>query len=649
MEPSSDEHFRKLLANLAASSQTQSLHPLAMAYVKGHGLLSVNSSYTIYTQDGSTYLISSKFQPTTTTLSLGNLTHLSLHPKKPLLCFVTDESLTRVLNIENQQILFEKNYGTKAEWCRSESACIALLKSSAIELWDIEENRLIKNLELDDIKAFDYAELYNVKYLTIIKEKYVMVFTDQNEDFKTFELCDPELCHILKGNLLGVLDSGSFLLYSLESSSYITSYPLTLHEDINSSISPGSDAVLLYSPQQFEFFFLSIEPTLNEVTDKFSFLPLRAALKQNSEIDIVVRHEHGILNYNDMLRSKSLPNPEETKEEVKEEAKEETPLPTPMKEPESNQSLAKAKKSKRKPKKPEQPKPQPVDTLSPLLKTVHKNFETMMHKMETSLSVQTLSSSIYSSLENCLEKRGTKDSETLKKALTQIMGQVFKDEFRSTIIPQLEAATVTMFRQLYMVLEENIRENADRAAKEEAKFISMQTHLKNAIEAMNSIQTKLNKNAFKQLRRVNELEIKLNDRVLESQKNPSIYPSVSESSSSLKIEVESLLREGEYEKAISRVLEESNTSHLVSLLRVMNPKPLISSNILSSEVLSKLLESVLNCYENWAEKMLWVEELCRKIPLHSISLFYDKVYELSDSNPQFESSYKILRNRLVKT
>jgi hypothetical protein len=200
-----------------------------------------------------------------------------------------------------------------------------------------------------------------------------------------------------------------------------------------------------------------------------------------------------------------------------------------------------------------------------------------------------------------------------------------------------------------MVLEENIRENADRAAKEEAKFISMQTHLKNAIEAMNSIQTKLNKNAFKQLRRVNELEIKLNDRVLESQKNSSVYPSVSESSSSLKIEVDSLLREGEYEKAISRVLEESNTSNIVSLLKVINPRPLISSNLLSNEVLSKLLESILNCYENWPEKMLWVEELCRKIPLHSISLFYDKIYELSDSNPQFESSYKILRHRLVKT
>lgn len=637
MEPSSDEHFCKLLSNLVVSSPTQSQHPLTMTYVRGPGLLSVNSSYTVYTQDGSTYLINHKFPSATTTLPLGNVTYISLHPSKPFLCCISDEFLTRVFNIETSQILFEKNYGIKAEWCRCDRVCIALLRSSALEIWDLEEGKIVKKLELDEIKSFDYAEIDGVIYLSIIKEKYVMVFKEFTEGFKTIELCNPEICMVLKGNQLGVLDSGSLVLYSLDNTNCIRSYSLPIHEDVHSIITPESDAVLLYSPQEFEFFFLFLNSSLNEITDKFTFLPLVVQLKKTSEIDIVVRHEHGILIYSDMLKSRlSLPL---------EEVNEETPLPTPVKsEPESSQTL-KTKKSKRKHKRAEPAKPQPVDTITSLMKTVHKNFENLTYKMENSLNVQSLASSICSNLENCLEKRCSKDQDTLRKALIQIMGQVFKEEFRSMVLPQLEAATCTLFRQLYVVLEENIRENAERAAKEEAKFISMQTHLKNAIEAIIAISNKLNKNAFKQLRRVNEFDIKLSEKALEGHK----LPIVSNSSSTLKTEVDSLLREANYEKAILKVLDDNNISHLISLLKVMNPKPLMNANLISNEIMIRLLDLLIGNDNMWTEKIIWTEELCRKIPIQLISPFYERMYELSKSNTQFETCCKILRHRLVKT
>lgn len=428
----------------------------------------------------------------------------------------------------------------------------------------------------------------------------------------------------------------------------------------------GSSQVTLFTKESIisqkydETLDLALKANLNQID-----IVYKDAAKRS--IEIIAIHEDEVYKYPIIFSPES--DVEEKELEVP-EIKEEIKIPEKQEEQKSLGNKRKDKKAKSPGKKnpknkapteisefkpPEPPKPvaPPKDMVTPIISCLNKRFDDLMRRLETTLSEKTLSQVISKHLQVSYDGRGQDQVSALKNALQSFVFQAFGNEFRTVLIPIFERDINENFKNMFFLLQETLRQSAERNTREEAKSQSLNAHMKNTVEGLNNLSKKLGKVAFKQLKRVEELEVVLVEKAAAVQPSTSSVqmPKVDSYISKLKQEIEQYLYNQEFEKAITRLLRENNPSYLFKVLTVCDPRPLIDRDYLSPTTISELFNLLVTCVEQnkeFSDIFLWLEELCKKLPTGSsdLSRILARLCEACDRNPKLRNIMKLYTSRL---
>mmetsp|Transcript_10603 Transcript_10603/g.10626 ORF Transcript_10603/g.10626 Transcript_10603/m.10626 type:complete len:292 (-) Transcript_10603:8-883(-) len=289
--------------------------------------------------------------------------------------------------------------------------------------------------------------------------------------------------------------------------------------------------------------------------------------------------------------------------------------------------------------------------VTPIISCLNKRFDDLMRRLEKTLSEQTLSQVISKHLQANYENKGQDQLNAIKTALQSYIFQAFSNEFRTVLIPIFERDIGENFKNMFFLLQETLRQSSERNAREEAKSQSLNAHMKNTIEGLNTLSKKLGKVAFKQLKRVEELEVVMVEKASAAVTNSIEIPKVDTYVNKLKQEIEKYLNEKDFDKAITRLIQENNTNYLFKVLVLMDPRPLMARDYLSNDTVLSLFYLLVSCVEQekeFPDIMLWLEELCKKLPTGSsdLSKILARLCEVCDRNSKLRSIMKLYTMRL---
>ena len=209
------------------------------------------------------------------------------------------------------------------------------------------------------------------------------------------------------------------------------------------------------------------------------------------------------------------------------------------------------------------------------------------------------------------------EQQKIQVSMKVLLAQAFKDQFQSAILPIFEAAVKEMFTQATLAFQEGVKEFTERNALEEAHFQSVLQHMKASVEATTELTTKLGKVAFKQLKRLGDVEVKMSEKAIVT---PISRPELKmvEEVPALKLELDRLLRNEEFETAIVMVMSESDERMVYRVLKVMNPAALYRLKPVGNAVSLRLCHRILTHFpsrEELPEYLQWLQEICRNVVL----------------------------------
>jgi len=210
------------------------------------------------------------------------------------------------------------------------------------------------------------------------------------------------------------------------------------------------------------------------------------------------------------------------------------------------------------------------------------------------------------------------EQQKIQVSMKILLAQSFKEQFQATILPNFEGAIKELFTQVTSTFQEGVKEYSERNQLEDIKFQTVVQHMKTVVETSNELTSKLGKTAFKQLKRVNELEVRLTERVTSvpvAREEPVSAP-VEKQVSALKLELDRLLRNEEFEAAIGLAMTEREERAVYSVLNVLNPAALYQVKPLSNGLSLRLCHRLLTHFParlELPECVMWLQEICRSI------------------------------------
>jgi len=310
---------------------------------------------------------------------------------------------------------------------------------------------------------------------------------------------------------------------------------------------------------------------------------------------------------------------------------------------ESNKKTPKRSK-KRKNIKQEKPKPQlqPKDICNPVQDTLNKRFEELQKRLDKNLSEAALQQWVSRAISTNIEQKSTENQAFLKSTLEAVTLKALKHEVTNTIIPELEHRFVDTFGRMYMNFQEVLRQSSERNSQEEIKSQSINHHFKTTIENLTNLSKKISKVAFKQMKRIAEMEFKLNEKMQYPQKQAEEIepPQKNLATEGVKKSIESSLKNEDFQKAILDVLRTNNWNWVTKVLDVIDPEALLKGNYLNGECLSMLFEFLVegvSAKKPFKDAQKWLEELSGQVPIpqadrHRVLL---KLCDLVAQNPDF--------------
>lgn len=276
-----------------------------------------------------------------------------------------------------------------------------------------------------------------------------------------------------------------------------------------------------------------------------------------------------------------------------------------------------------KPSKPEKRKKQPISASIPSeqITALQRKIEDLQTKLESGTVVTGIQERVDKVISDNMEKLSgiiREEQQKIQVSMKILLAQAFKEQFQSTILPTFEGAIKELFTQITSTFQEGVKEYSDRNQLEEAKFQSVLQHMKLAVETSNELTNKLGKTAFKQLKRVNELEVRLNERVntVQTVREVPVLAPVEHQVPALKLELDRLLRNEEFEAAIGLVMTEREERVVYSVLNVINPAALYQVKPLSNGLSLRLCHRLLTQFPartELPECVLWLQEICKSI------------------------------------
>ncbi|OMJ92095.1 hypothetical protein SteCoe_5192 [Stentor coeruleus] len=293
----------------------------------------------------------------------------------------------------------------------------------------------------------------------------------------------------------------------------------------------------------------------------------------------------------------------------------------------------------------------PKEIINPIIMNVNKSFEEMIKKVEKTVSPHTINSLVTKTIQSALDQKI--EVATQKTLVQNTVNQSLRYEFQTFLIPMIQQQLNESFTKMSSLFQESLKQSSEANNRAAAKASSLDAHMKNAIDNITNTTGKLEKEYIIQMKKINESENKLLES-LESKKQDEIIISKSGDSrlENLKRDIDSKLRNHDFESAISTVLKEKNLSFLYSVLEVINPKIMCSSRVISEGLLKQLFYELIDNIEkdtDFGGFYIWVEELGRvmNVPQGEISRMIVKLFDYSERKPKIRELIKIFSMRLA--
>lgn len=303
-------------------------------------------------------------------------------------------------------------------------------------------------------------------------------------------------------------------------------------------------------------------------------------------------------------------------------------------------------------------KPSSASLPSDQLQLLHRHIEELQVRLDSGAMLGSIQDQVDKVINEYMEKLSNiikDEQQKIQVSMKVLLAQAFKEQFQSAILPLFEAAVKEMFTQATMAFQEGVREFTERNSLEEAHFQSVMQHMKASVEATTELTNKLGKLAFKQLKRVNDAELKLAERapILPQAK---FEPRVIEEVPALKLELDRLLRNEEFEAAILLVLSESDERVVYKVLRLLNPGALYSLKPLSNRLSLSLCHRILTHFpsrEELPEYLLWLQEICKNVVLKSedpniVQNILEMMVSRSKNSPELTSAKETFFSKIMQ-
>jgi hypothetical protein len=277
------------------------------------------------------------------------------------------------------------------------------------------------------------------------------------------------------------------------------------------------------------------------------------------------------------------------------------------------------------------------DAINRIIDNLTNNFEDLMKKFDKSLAMTNTLSHMNKSVQYSLDKRSENLNLNLKVVLEPALINLFKSEVLSTLITLLETDIKETLNKFSYLLQNRLKIKQERNAIEEEKSKRLNTNIKACVVSFMNLEDQISKTVKKKSKVLNDLDFQSIENV---EKLELSNTGASELLYNLKLEVDSLLKNKKYEKAIIRILQENKYELVFSVLNIINPRPLIASGLLSSSCSNKLFAFLLQSIDKnpeFPEIYLWLEELVKSITPTDLKLVLPKIFEASYANPQLSS------------
>lgn len=254
--------------------------------------------------------------------------------------------------------------------------------------------------------------------------------------------------------------------------------------------------------------------------------------------------------------------------------------------------------------------------------SLQRKIEELQTKLDSGAVVSGVKERVDKVISDNMEKLSgiiREEQQKIQVSMKILLAQSFKEQFQSTILPNFEGSIKELFTQVTSTFQEGVKEYSERNQLEDIKFQTVIQHMKTAVEASTDLTGKLGKAAFKQLKRVNELEVRLTERVTTApvaREEPMHAFPVEKQVSALKLELDRLLRNEEFEAAIGLAMTEREERAIYSVLNVINPAALYQAKPLSNGLSLRLCHRLLTHFPARAELpecVLWLQEICKSI------------------------------------
>ena len=354
--------------------------------------------------------------------------------------------------------------------------------------------------------------------------------------------------------------------------------------------------------------------------------------KINDKPQILARHGEDVFFYSFKT---------ETTEEPSLEIKEESPA-KPNKKP---------KKFGQDPIKFETKQINPKEIISPIVLALNKGFDEIIRKIDKTITPSNINNLVTKTIQTTFDQKI--EGSAQKNLAQSTVSSALRYEFQTSLIPVIQQQLSENFNKISVLFEESLKNTADYNNKSAAKAISLDVHMKNAIENIANSTLKIEKEYASQLKKITESEGKLIENFDSRKQEDIIIQKVSDSKiDALKLDIDIKLRNHEFEAAFVTVLKEKKPDLLFSVLDVINPKAFCNSRVLSESITKQLFYELIENIENdneFKDIFIWVEELGKamNIPANEVSRLIIRLLDLNERKPKMREVIKIFTMRLA--
>ena len=293
----------------------------------------------------------------------------------------------------------------------------------------------------------------------------------------------------------------------------------------------------------------------------------------------------------------------------------------------------------------------PKEITTPVISALNKNFDEIMRKIEKSISPHTVNTLVNKTIQSTFDSK--LDGNTQKALVQNTITQALRFEFQTSLIPMVQQQLSDSFGKITALFQESLKNSSEYNNKSAAKAVSLDTHMKNAIENISNATCRIEKEYSNQLKKISETEVKLLESVeFKKQDEITVHKASDSRIDALKRDIDLKLRSYDFEGAISRVMKENNSSYLYSVLNAINPKIFCSSRVMNESLVKQLFYQLIENIERdieFREIYVWAEELGKAmiIPTNEVSRLIVRLFELNERKPKMREVIKVFTMRLT--